>query len=610
MPERSSFPTATNGEPSCSSSELRVVPSRRDHNVNNGSGNFNVHNTSVIQQAKRIRWYIQGTDEEEEEYDQYNEYRRSDIRLLRKIHHEILGEWDRETRRYVPLDCERSVWLGEIMSGDQKGTIVTVVGYQGRNASEEWKSNFKCYSINLLEDSAHLVGLNRSKIPQLILLGELVPAAVFAKSLGVLCLMYLQDIYRHFGCTDEELWMDTGRGVLCRGPKGPSHQYHGGLVYDRIENPVATADVFKEDVLIRYLASQNSGQIDRGFISGMFLDRDDVDVPEWVDRPTVFCTLTNTPIAVARNIWSTSSDSLKERTYLGNGCARFRLEDGHTHLELWLNLSAEQAWLSQASSVFHARGIPLEKDLGAFTLVTPTATLEGTVSESEDECFNPTTTDFYRHIAPNHFDFCPINASDRFEAVHQDYFSDTDTDTKTAVDSEESFHKDFDVSTASSNGNTGCEPTTSEHADNMDGERFTAREGGIEDRPNQGHVEQDICRKIDYLQTVEEPSMQLKEADVDRLECRAEQLKERLSLHTTVPGQPHPLIPNTRPLVQRNFFTSATRLRPMDTLYNWGRFLSNVRSGSHLCTEKGSLDTKPRPKGGILGILEDLRRER
>ncbi|KAJ8092695.1 hypothetical protein PM082_007024 [Marasmius tenuissimus] len=151
MCEPSSFSTASNGEPSSSSLELQIVSSGRDHNVNNGSGTLNVHNnTSVIQQAQRIQWHIRGTEEEEEEYDQYNEYRRGDIRLLRKIHHEILtGKWDRETRRYVPLDCERSVWLGEIVCGDMKGTLVTVECFEGLNASEKWKSSFRHYAVNL-----------------------------------------------------------------------------------------------------------------------------------------------------------------------------------------------------------------------------------------------------------------------------------------------------------------------------------------------------------------------------------------------------------------------------------------------------------------------------
>ncbi|KAJ8092720.1 hypothetical protein PM082_007049 [Marasmius tenuissimus] len=246
MSEPSSFSTAGYGEPSSSGLELQVVSSGRDHNVNNGSGNFNVHNTNVVQQAQRIRWYIRGTDEEEEEYDQYNEYRRGDIRLLRKIHHEILSEWDWEARRYVPLDCERTIWLGEIVCGDMKGTLVTVECFEGLNASEKWKSSFRQYAVNLLEDSAHLVGLNRSKIPQLILLGELVPAAVFARSLGQLCLMYLYDVYTHFRCTEEELWMDTGRGALLK---------DSALVNARCE-PATLVDYIIDDLHRRPIAEE------------------------------------------------------------------------------------------------------------------------------------------------------------------------------------------------------------------------------------------------------------------------------------------------------------------------------------------------------------------
>ncbi|KAJ8092702.1 hypothetical protein PM082_007031 [Marasmius tenuissimus] len=143
------------------------------------------------------------------------------------------------------------------------------------------------------------------------------------------------------------------------------------------------------------------------FMVGMSVDCHYVDVPEWVDRPTVFCTLTNTPIAVANNVWSQVGDSLKEQTLLGNGCTRFRLEDGHTtHFELRLNLLAEGTWLSQASSVFHARGIPLEKDLGVFALavVSPCATLEGTVSESEDKRKHRLEEPIYLFARPPPFD--------------------------------------------------------------------------------------------------------------------------------------------------------------------------------------------------------------
>ncbi|KAK1227732.1 hypothetical protein PQX77_009250 [Marasmius sp. AFHP31] len=62
----------------------------RDHNVNNGLGNFTVNNNNIVQQttARRIKWHIQGSEEEEAEYEEYGEYRRSDIQLLKMIHHE------------------------------------------------------------------------------------------------------------------------------------------------------------------------------------------------------------------------------------------------------------------------------------------------------------------------------------------------------------------------------------------------------------------------------------------------------------------------------------------------------------------------------------------
>ncbi|KAJ8092682.1 hypothetical protein PM082_007011 [Marasmius tenuissimus] len=177
-----------NAEPSCSNSEHQIVHIARDHNVNTGSGSFIVNN---VQQARTIPRHIEGTEEEEAEYGQYGEYRRSDVRLLKTIHTEKLVKWDKESRRHVPFDCERSIWFGEIVSGVEKGRIVTVVSYQGRDAPEKWKSSFQRHSGHLCDSSAHLLALNRSKIPLLILLGEILPAAVFRKKIGEMSGGYL-----------------------------------------------------------------------------------------------------------------------------------------------------------------------------------------------------------------------------------------------------------------------------------------------------------------------------------------------------------------------------------------------------------------------------------
>ncbi|KAK1216192.1 hypothetical protein PQX77_021188 [Marasmius sp. AFHP31] len=128
-----------NGQPSSSNSnKLRLAKIGRDYNVNSGSGAFIVNNDNrILQQARPIRWHIRGSQEEEAEYDQYGEYRRSDVRLLQMIHHKrVKLYWDREAGLYTPVNCEQSVWLGEVTRGDGKGTIVTVVSYQGKDAPE------------------------------------------------------------------------------------------------------------------------------------------------------------------------------------------------------------------------------------------------------------------------------------------------------------------------------------------------------------------------------------------------------------------------------------------------------------------------------------------
>ncbi|KAK1229463.1 hypothetical protein PQX77_007481 [Marasmius sp. AFHP31] len=384
-PSPSSYSDSENGQPSSSSLELRVVQIGRDYNVNSGPGIFIVKNDSrVIHQTRPIMWYIRGNEEDEAEYDQYGEFRRSDVRLLQRIYHEKLKERDSDLDQYVPFDCEQSIWLGEILSGDGKGKIVTVVSYQGKDAPEKWKESFQRFSADLFPSSVHLLGLNRSKIPQLILLGDLVPAVIFARNIGQLGRYYLGVLHAHWGCEGEDLWMDTERGLICRGPQGP----HPSLEWwdSHIEEPVATADLLKEDVLIRYMASLKKKEIDRTFVEEISLAWPDEGEPESVVQPAVIDTSTNTPIAVVNQVWRSDEDvdCLIDRNVLDNGWTRFRL-GGDTDFSLRLNSNAEQAWLPQALSIFHARGISLEGDLSVFRLIVPHGSLRGGLSYSEAE---------------------------------------------------------------------------------------------------------------------------------------------------------------------------------------------------------------------------------
>ncbi|KAJ8092451.1 hypothetical protein PM082_023704 [Marasmius tenuissimus] len=283
----------------------------------------------------------------------------------------------------------------------------------------------------------------------------------------------------------------------------------------RIEKPPATTELLKEEVLIRYLASLKKKGIDREVLDEIGLERPyDVDVPGSVDRPTVFCTLTDTPIAVANNVWvweNLGRDNLVEQKQLGDGWTSQRT------LYLQLNDDAREAWVSAALSIFHALGISLEGDLSVYNLVVPWVACFGNLSDSSDsselrqrqpiylfihppplsnllpdgrwytttsfhywsfhesgqppltpeichtlglptklQCrksfissswptnrykllhqylvprgFDPTTTDFARHLEYDDYAFRPINNSDRFEVVDEGCPTETDSDAET-----------------------------------------------------------------------------------------------------------------------------------------------------------------------------------
>ncbi|KAK1216191.1 hypothetical protein PQX77_021187 [Marasmius sp. AFHP31] len=407
---------AENNPSSPSNSELRIVHTKRNQVINNGSGTITIINDSrVINHARSTQRHAQGTEEEEVEYErwlslaalmahgsriyQYTEYKRCEVQPLELIHREKV--WDQTTSQFV--GCERSIWLGEIVSGNEKGTIVTIECYQGQDAPKKWKHALERYSVDLNSflkpsrstSNAHLLGLTRSKIPLLIFLDELVPAAVFAKNVGKLGEYYLASLYIHWGCHptsgSDELWMNMKKGVICRGPRGPSTNVLAYGIEEMIEDPLPTADLLKEEFLIRYLATF---------------------VPESVDRPTVFYTLSNTPIAVGNNVWtvrhapladSWDEDSLIEQQSLGNGWTRFRLNN-HTGGSLWLELNAEarEAWVSEALSIFHALEISLEGDLSAYKLVMPTAEFYGDLLSDSSKLHR-------RQRQPIYLFFCPPN---------------------------------------------------------------------------------------------------------------------------------------------------------------------------------------------------------
>ncbi|KAJ8089592.1 hypothetical protein PM082_014848 [Marasmius tenuissimus] len=145
----------------------------------------------------------------------------------------------------------------------------------------------------------------------------------------------------------------------------------------------STSNLIEEETFLQFLASLKSKKADDAFVRSIGSGNDDVDVADLVDMPTVFSTLTKTPIAVANNVWESLEKNLVDRTCLENGWTRFRLDgDG----EIWLELDARKAWLSRALSVFHAQGVLLEDDREGFKLVSRMMWLDGNINPSPSKC--------------------------------------------------------------------------------------------------------------------------------------------------------------------------------------------------------------------------------
>ncbi|KAK1219587.1 hypothetical protein PQX77_017683 [Marasmius sp. AFHP31] len=181
-------------------------------------------------------------------------------------------------------------------------------------------------------------------------------------------------------CEEEEMWLDPGKGVFCRGPPGPTPRLNFWTFYNE-ELPL-TAELVQEDVLLRFLAGLKSKHVDDVVVRGVAYSGAFTFVPERVLRPTVISRLTNAPIAVANNTWTSLYDSLSDRKLLADGMTRFTLNGGD-YLSLRWNWVVKEAWMLQAWSVFGAGGISMEEDLSVYHLVLPDALMSGHLSDSE-----------------------------------------------------------------------------------------------------------------------------------------------------------------------------------------------------------------------------------
>ncbi|KAK1215696.1 hypothetical protein PQX77_021701 [Marasmius sp. AFHP31] len=344
--------------------------------ITSGSGSFSHVQGDQINYTTTI---VQAEEKERTELDEYFYVKRGSICKLKNVH---IDQYLRDNKDQCRCEsCER-YWVradrlictAELV--DRPGRVFTMVEYRGPDARKVFEKDFAML-MSLTSNGPQMYGYNLSTIPSILVYNELVPAAQV--NTGFVGRMYLNSIRRQLDCGAEEMWLDPARGVFCRGLPGPT-PWLSVWTFHNEELPL-TAELVQEDVLLRFLAGFKSKQIDDVVVGGVAFSRASTAVPERVLRPTVISRLTNAPIAVANNTWTSFHDSLSDQKLLADGMTRFTL-DGRGHLWLEWNLDVKEAWMTQAWSVFGARGISMEEDMSVYHLLFPRASLSGDLQYS------------------------------------------------------------------------------------------------------------------------------------------------------------------------------------------------------------------------------------
>ncbi|KAL0575795.1 hypothetical protein V5O48_006173 [Marasmius crinis-equi] len=389
----------------------------------------NAYYLNTITEARMVKkkMFIVATEEEEAEFEEFPQIKRGEFLAERNIYRR--HEWIYDRARQKCVGCERTLIAGDVRRIGGVASKCMVMEYSGQGAGEVSMGRLNAVSSltekpscgrRIFENLVELGGLGGMLVLDKVLkrsqtsreratsgnqsveypdartywwyvldisawrladdMADLVPVAHLKDRVGEMGQNYLGALEIQMGCCmDCSLWMDTSRGVFCRGPEGP---YWGGAGGFGFEDFPLDTELVKEDVLIRYLGSTNQ---DRVVVYGLSWAWRAGGSQLEVDQPTVISTLTDTILAVGPSgVWTENWRScLGKREELLDGTTRFTLEHNGRHPELEFSWSeAKCDWLAQAPSVFHAHGIPLEDNMSKYELVLPKR-LAGTISESE-----------------------------------------------------------------------------------------------------------------------------------------------------------------------------------------------------------------------------------
>ncbi|KAK1221651.1 hypothetical protein PQX77_015534 [Marasmius sp. AFHP31] len=353
--------------------EMITSSSANGHRAANQESNSPLTSTMVVHvQGNQVNQIIQREEKEPTEFDDYRNVKSGDFYRLEDV---CVTEYPREAWWCYEPKVDKTICAVEVIGTEGRFTSVT---YRGPDARKAFEKDFRKFSqVRSSKSSAQVFAVDVGTVPSLLLWHGLLPISHFERSLGWRGGIYVYCLCRKLNCLRRELWVDSARGVICQGPEGPMLRISWMVEEVELEKLPLTAEMLQEDVFLRFLASLKSEEVDRVFLLNMWWDGDDDDkgVPEF-DQPTIFSTLTATPIAVANNVW-TNFQGFTERKAWKNGLTRFRLEEDGDRLKLWLNSHTGEAWLSQSLNTFQSCRISLDDDLSVCELVCRRAFLYG-----------------------------------------------------------------------------------------------------------------------------------------------------------------------------------------------------------------------------------------
>ncbi|KAG7097889.1 hypothetical protein E1B28_005202 [Marasmius oreades] len=363
-------------------------------NAVTGNQTNNTYNHCIFEQRKKKRTI----------YDEFLDIQRGLVRRIKDLDHiESLNFWNSRLQEYEVFRVERTISTAKI-HGDSSSSSFTVVSYKGQDAQKAWKTEFRQFSETTNTTEMQLYGINRSSVPLLIFHGELLPVAHFWDRLGVFGQGYASTMaWNVLECEESEVWINPEQGTLIHGLEGPDY-LADHMEFSTVETlPSSIELLLDEDVSVRYFSRLPLvKEFDREVINmldhGSEIGKETSPIS---NQPRVFSTKTNSIIAVRSGSYWNRFGCLDDQVIMPDGRTRFTLTDEGSELRLYSDHYDDQnAWLLQASSVFHRLGISLDDDLSSYKLVSPSIYFRGSIEGSQRPLEDPPIYIFLHPFPP------------------------------------------------------------------------------------------------------------------------------------------------------------------------------------------------------------------